>query len=45
MVKAFSLPVLLLLLAAPAAAQQESIELVETFPVETTLDNPDLRDT
>lgn len=35
---------LLFLLAVPASAQ-EVLELVETFPVETTLDNPDLRDT
>lgn len=34
---------LLCLLAVPASAQ-EVLELVETFPVETTLDNPDLRD-
>lgn len=35
--------VLLSLLATPAAAQ-EVLELVETAPVETTLDHPDLRD-
>lgn len=34
---------LLFLLAVPAAAQ-EALELVESVPVETTLDNPDLRD-
>ncbi|HWM91748.1 MAG TPA: phospholipase D-like domain-containing protein [Thermoanaerobaculia bacterium] len=33
----------LCLLAAPATAQ-EVLELVESVPVETTLDNPDLRD-
>ena len=35
--------ILVCLLAVPASAQ-EVLELVETFPVETTLDNPDLRD-
>ncbi|HVG07432.1 MAG TPA: phospholipase D-like domain-containing protein [Thermoanaerobaculia bacterium] len=35
--------VLLCLLATPAAAQ-EVLELVESVPVETTLDHPDLRD-
>ena len=34
---------LVCLLAVPASAQ-EVLELVETFPVETTLDNSDLRD-
>lgn len=34
---------LLFLLAVPASAQ-EVLELVETFPAETTLDNADLRD-
>lgn len=34
---------LVCLLAVPTSAQ-EALELVETFPVETTLDNPDLRD-
>lgn len=37
---------LLCLLAVPASPilAQEVLELVESFPVETTLDNPDLRD-
>jgi len=35
--------VLLCLLATPASAQ-EVLELVESFPVETTMDHPDLRD-
>jgi phosphatidylserine/phosphatidylglycerophosphate/cardiolipin synthase-like enzyme len=34
----------LLILAATPALAQDSIELVETFPVETELDNPDLRE-
>src|SRR5688500_16526726 len=35
--------VLLCLIATPAFSQ-EVLELVESFPVETTMDNPDLRD-
>ncbi len=50
MVYARHLPVITLSIAllgtvsARAAEPQEAIELVETFPVETTLDNPDIRD-
>jgi phosphatidylserine/phosphatidylglycerophosphate/cardiolipin synthase-like enzyme len=35
---------LLLIVPTQAHAQTESIELVESFPIETTLDHPDLRD-
>ena len=43
---AISLVLALLLTQTPTASEvQGSIELVETFPSETTLDQPDLRET
>lgn len=43
---AFSLVLALLLTQTPTASEvQGSLELVETFPSETTLDHPDLRET